>query len=75
MKCRNFALDLINVLKKENVIFSGKDPKGIAAGCLYLSILNFNIRRTQKQVSLTAEITEVTLRKRFREYKKYINLV
>jgi len=46
---------------------SGKDPKGIVAGALYLACRLKGLDLTQKQIAEVAGITEVTLRSRYKE--------
>ena len=75
MACRKFAISLLKILTLKNITFSGKDPKGIAAGLLYLSAKSASIHVTQRVVAEKARITEVTLRKRVNEYKSYVSLI
>ncbi|TXT60820.1 MAG: Transcription initiation factor IIB [Promethearchaeota archaeon] len=75
MKCRKQSIDLIDKVKKQGFFFSGKDPKGIAAAALYICSKLFNEHRTQKEISTLANITEVTLRARVKDFKKYGNLI
>jgi len=53
---------------------SGKDPKGICAGAIYLACRSKNINITQKELAETIGITEVTLRSRYKEMKNLFNL-
>jgi len=46
---------------------SGKDPKGIVAGALYLACKIKGLELTQKQIADVVGVTEVTLRSRFKE--------
>jgi len=46
---------------------SGKDPKGLCAGALYLVCKTRNKRISQKEVSNIIGVTEVTLRSRYKE--------
>ncbi|MBD3312592.1 hypothetical protein GF352_04030 [archaeon] len=48
----------------------GKNPKGIAAAAIYLALRPTVYKKTQKEVSETAMITEVTLRSRVKNIKK-----
>jgi len=51
---------------------SGKDPKGIAAACVYLAANLNNVKITQKQLSEVTGVTEVTIRNRVRELRALI---
>ncbi|MFX0136296.1 MAG: transcription initiation factor IIB, partial [Candidatus Hodarchaeota archaeon] len=68
----NRALEIINIAKK-NRNLTGKDPKGIAAAAIYLAALEMNNRKSQSEVSKVAEITEVTLRNRYKELLKIVS--
>ena len=51
---------------------SGKDPKGVAAACIYRYANITKEYITQKQISKLAHISEVTLRMRVKEISKFI---
>ncbi len=53
---------------------SGKDPKGLCAGALYLICKIRNKRISQKEVANLVGITEVTLRSRYKELIKKLNI-
>ncbi|MFX1258200.1 MAG: transcription initiation factor IIB family protein [Promethearchaeota archaeon] len=48
---------------------TGKDPKGLAAACIYIAAKNGLVRTTQSTVAQIAKITEVTLRSRAKQIK------
>jgi len=50
-----------------NFSTSGKDPKGIVAGALYLACRIKGLELTQRQIAEVVGVTEVTLRSRFKE--------
>ncbi|MFX1357732.1 MAG: transcription initiation factor IIB family protein [Promethearchaeota archaeon] len=52
---------------KSNFATSGKDPKGIVAGAIYIACKLKNIELTQKKIADLVGITEVTLRSRYKE--------
>ncbi|MBD3196596.1 MAG: transcription initiation factor IIB [Candidatus Lokiarchaeota archaeon] len=58
----------------ENFPTSGKDPKGICAGAIYLAIRMKKIDLTQKEIADVISITEVTLRSRYKELKKKLHI-
>ncbi|MHA1147261.1 MAG: transcription initiation factor IIB [Promethearchaeota archaeon] len=68
------TIELINQYKSKATI-SGKDPKGICAGAIYLAtkILKQNFI-TQKEIAQVIGVTEVTLRSRYKELAKIIKL-
>ena len=65
--------DALNMLIKASVKGlkrTGKDPKGLAAACIYISAKKKSIRKTQSYVADIAKITEVTLRSRAKQIKE-----
>ncbi|MBY9005847.1 MAG: transcription initiation factor IIB [Candidatus Lokiarchaeota archaeon] len=53
---------------------SGKDPKGICAGAIYIATKLKNLNFTQKEISEKIGITEITLRSRYKEIKTKLNI-
>lgn len=60
------ARDLLEAAQRAG-IHSGKNPVGLAAAALYAAGLITDERLTQRRVSDVAEISAVTIRKRYRE--------
>ena len=67
------TVDLIQKYTSK-VHISGKDPKGICAGAIYLASKLKNKVRTQKEISAAVGVTEVTLRSRFKELVKILGI-
>ena len=53
---------------------SGRGPAGIAAAALYVAALMNDEKKTQREVADIAGITEVTIRNRYKELLKELNL-
>ncbi len=53
---------------------SGKDPKGLCAGALYLACRIKNKDITQQQIVESVAVTEVTLRSRYKELKNKLKI-
>ncbi len=53
---------------------TGKDPKGLAAAALYIAGVLEGERRTQRDISKVSHVTEVTIRNRYKEIVKILNL-
>jgi transcription initiation factor TFIIB len=53
-------------------ISAGKGPMGMAATVLYVACLSAGEVKTQKELSIAAGVTEVTIRNRYSELKKYL---
>jgi len=54
---------------------SGKDPKGLCAGALYLVCKMKDKRISQKEIANLVGVTEVTLRSRYKELIKMLNIM
>jgi len=67
------AIRIIREAVKKGLI-SGRGPTGVAAAALYIAAAKHGERRTQKEVAEKAGVTEVTIRNRYRELKKELNL-
>jgi transcription initiation factor TFIIB len=53
---------------------SGRGPGGIAAACVYISSSIMGERRTQGEIAKEAQVTEVTIRNRYKELAKRLNI-
>jgi transcription initiation factor TFIIB len=67
------AIDVLRKAMGKRAI-SGSGPSGIAAAAVYIAASLGGERRTQKEVADVAGVTEVTIRNRYRELKKELNL-
>jgi len=63
------AINMLRDASKNGLKRTGKDPKGLAAACIYIAAKNGSIRKTQSRVADIAKITEVTLRSRAKQIK------
>ena len=52
----------------------GKDPTSLEAAALYISAILEDERRTQQAIAKVAQVTEVTLRNRYKEFVKKLNI-
>ena len=66
----------IKVLRKaqEHEVSAGKDPMGLAAAALYLACVNNNEDKTQRDIAEAANVTEVTIRNRYKGLKESLDL-
>jgi len=53
---------------------SGRGPTGIAAASLYIATILCGERRTQREVSEIAGVTEVTIRNRYKELSEKLDI-
>ncbi len=67
------GLRIIREVKEKGTII-GRDPTGIAAAAIYIATKITGEKITQKQVAEQAGVTEVTVRNRYREIVKLLNL-
>lgn len=67
------AVKLIEKAQKVGLT-SGKSPKGIAAASIYVSSLLNAERKTQSKISEISGVTEVTIRNRYKELVKALDL-
>jgi transcription initiation factor TFIIB len=58
---------LILAQASEMKLTNGRGPQGIAAACVYISSQLTSERRTQGEIAREAQITEVTIRNRYKE--------
>jgi len=66
----------IKVLKsaQEKEVSAGKDPMGLAAAALYLSCVKNGEDKTQRDIAESANVTEVTIRNRYKGLKELLSL-
>ncbi|MEM3586187.1 MAG: transcription initiation factor IIB [Candidatus Jordarchaeaceae archaeon] len=60
------AVELMQKVSEKGLT-SGRDPTSIAAAVVYISSILMKERRTQKEISEAAKVTEVTIRNRYKE--------
>jgi len=59
---------------KELKVSAGKDPLGLAAAALYLACMASGEKKTQKDIAQAANVTEVTVRNRYKTLKRQLKL-
>ena len=52
----------------------GKSPRGVAAAALYIATIMNKEKNTQKEFAKAAEVTEVTVRNRYKRLIKDLSL-
>jgi transcription initiation factor TFIIB len=67
------ALKLLREAKRKRVA-AGKDPTGLAAAALYIACGQTGEIKTQKEIAEAAEVTEVTVRNRYKSLKLGLEL-
>ncbi len=72
-KVQQKAMEIIKKAISKGLI-SGRGPTGVAAAAIYIAAALEGERRTQKEVADVAGVTEVTIRNRYRELRKELEL-
>lgn len=72
IKTQEKAQKILRYAKGSGLRSIGKDPKGLAGASLYIAGRLDMDKRTQKDISKVAKVTEVTLRNRIKQIKKFI---
>ncbi len=70
---QGIALDILREARQKRLT-SGKDPGGLAAATLYLACLQVNEKKTQKDIAKAADVTEVTVRNRYKALQRQLAL-
>ncbi|MHA1593297.1 MAG: transcription initiation factor IIB [Candidatus Baldrarchaeia archaeon] len=70
---QRLAIEILDRAEKAGIT-AGKDPSGLAAAALYVAGILGGERRTQRQIAEVAHVTEVTVRNRYKELTKKLNL-
>lgn len=70
-RTQNRAAELLKLAKKYHIT-AGKAPTGLAGAALYVAAIQEGERRTQKEISLAAGVTEATIRNRYKELINYL---
>jgi transcription initiation factor TFIIB len=72
-KTSRTAIELIRLAKAAGLT-AGKDPTGLAAASIYISGILEGERRTQREIAETATVTEVTVRNRYKELVRKLEI-
>lgn len=73
MKTQRIANQILQISQEKGLTL-GKNPAGLAAAALYIAGLKTRERRTQQELASASKTTPVTIRNRFKEMVKYLNL-
>jgi transcription initiation factor TFIIB len=72
-KTKRYATKILK-RAQENEVSAGKDPMGLAAAALYLSCVRNGEDKTQRDIAEAANVTEVTIRNRYKGLKESLDL-
>jgi len=73
MPTQRRAIDIINEARRKGIV-AGKDPMGLAAAALYVACVLEQEKKTQKEIAEVANVTEVTVRNRYKGLKESLKL-
>ncbi|HEY8111064.1 MAG TPA: transcription initiation factor IIB [Candidatus Nitrosotenuis sp.] len=73
-KTRRHALEILTNANSMEIT-AGKDPMGLAAAALYIACLKYDIRVSQREISIASGVTEVTIRNRYKGLRESLDLV
>ena len=65
-KAEAIAIKILEIAKQMKLT-SGRGPTGIAAAATYIATVLMNERKTQREIAEIANVTEVTIRNRYKE--------
>jgi len=71
-KTKRYAMKILKQAEEERIL-SGKEPMGLAASALYLASLVTGDKITQRTMAEASGVTEVTIRNRCKNLKKFID--
>ncbi len=69
--------DALNIIikAKERGLIAGKDPAGFAGAAVYIACLQHRQEIVQREIAIAAQVTEVTIRSRYKELMKKLGIV
>jgi transcription initiation factor TFIIB len=68
------VLEILQKAKNHNKLTTGRDPRGLAAGAIYVASILTDNRITQREISFAAGVTEVTVRNRYKELVRELQI-
>ncbi|MHA1932995.1 MAG: transcription initiation factor IIB, partial [Promethearchaeota archaeon] len=70
-RTQNRAASILKLARTYRIT-AGKAPTGLAGAALYVAAMQEGERRTQKEISIAAGVTEATIRNRYKELVNYL---
>ncbi len=72
-RIRRYALEILATANSMEIT-AGKDPMGLAAAALYIACLKYDIKVSQREISIASGVTEVTIRNRYKGLRESLDL-
>ncbi len=68
------VLEVLDRAKAHGGLIIGRDPRGLAAGAIYIASILTDNRVTQREIASAAGVTEVTVRNRYKDLVRKLEL-
>ncbi|MBN2230684.1 MAG: transcription initiation factor IIB [Candidatus Thorarchaeota archaeon] len=68
------VLDVLQDAKDYGGLITGRDPRGLAAGAIYIASILTDNRVTQREIAYATGVTEVTVRNRYKELVRELEI-
>ncbi|TFG30136.1 transcription initiation factor IIB, partial [Candidatus Thorarchaeota archaeon] len=68
------VLEVLQQAKDHAGLTSGRDPRGLAAGAIYIASILTDNRVTQREIAYASGVTEVTVRNRYKELVRVLGI-
>ena len=72
-KTQRMAIEIVNRAQKIGLT-AGKDPCGLAAASIYVASMKNGERKTQREIAKISQVTEVTVRNRYKDLIKSLHI-
>ena len=69
------VFEVLQDAKEHGGLIPGRDPRGLAAGAIYIASIITDNRVTQREIAFAAGVTEVTVRNRYKELVRELHIV
>lgn len=68
------VFEILQEAKENPSLVTGKDPRGLAAGAIYIASILTDNRVTQRNIARASGVTEVTVRNRYKELVRELEI-
>ncbi len=68
------VFEVLQKAKDHEGLITGRDPRGLAAGAIYIASILTDNRVTQREIASAAGVTEVTVRNRYKELVRKLEI-
>ena len=68
------VLEVLDQAKAHGGLIIGRDPRGLAAGAIYIASILTDNRVTQREIASAAGVTEVTVRNRYKDLVRKLEI-